>query len=130
MRYHIRTLLILPAIVSCVILAVQGIRNFDGPVAIFKVSEGATIELTDYTAISLSESALRHIDFEPMRPIPSYGTPDNMYVVGRNAIDSDQITISWEVLGQEYPDYTVRLNRGDDGINAAIYKNWLQDPVR
>jgi hypothetical protein len=53
-----------------------------------------------------------------------------MYVVGRNAADSDRITIIWEVRGQDYADYTVRLNRDDDGIIAAIYKNWWQDPKR
>ena len=130
MRYRTRTLFILVAIVACVICLVQGLRNFDGPLATVRVSEDAALELTDEVAISLSESALREIDFDPVRPILSYGSPDNMYVVGRNAVDSYRITISWEVRGQEYPDYTVRINRDGDGITAAIYKNWLQDPVR
>ena len=90
----------------------------------------AAFELADEAAISLTESALRQIEFDPVRPIPSYGSTNAMYVVGRNAADSDRITIIWEVRGQDYADYTVRLNRDDDGIIAAIYKNWWQDPKR
>lgn len=130
MRYHTRTLLMLIAIVACVSFAVQGIRNLDGPIATVRVSQDPGLELTDDTAIALSQSALRDINFVPVRPIPSYGPPNKLHVVGRNAVDSDRITISWEVEGQECPDYTVRLNRDDNGIIAAIYKNWLQDPIR
>ena len=130
MRYRTRTLLILIAIAACVIAAVQGIRNFDGPFATVRVSQDVAFELTDEAAISLTESALRQIEFDPVRPIPSYGSTNAMYVVGRNAADSDRITIIWEVRGQDYADYTVRLNRDDDGIIATIYKNWLQDPKR
>ena len=89
MRYRTRTLLILIAIAACVIAAVQGIRNFDGPFATVRVSQDAAFELADEAAISLTESALRQIEFDLVRPIPSYGSTNAMYVVGRNAADSD-----------------------------------------
>ena len=125
MQYRIRTLLILVTIVAFFVFVIQGIRNFDGLFATVLVSDELALELTDEVAISLSESALRNIDIEPIRPIPSYGPPEAMYSVGRNAGDSDRITIVWEIRGQQYPDCTVRLNRSENGIVASIYKNWL-----
>lgn len=133
MQYRIRTLLvllILLTIVAFFVLVIQGIRNFDGPFATVLVSDDHALELTNELAISLSESALRNIDVEPIRPIPSYGPAEAMHSVGRNVGDSDRITIVWEIRGQQYSDCTVRLNRSENGITASIYKNWLHSGCR
>lgn len=125
MQYRIRTLLIITAVVAALGIVFNAVRNFDGPYATVLVSDDKGLELTDDAVILLTESALKKISLQPDRPLPSYGPPESMYAVGRNAQDPDRISIIWKVRGEDRLNYTVRLRRNQRGIVAAIYKNWL-----
>ena len=65
------------------------------------------LELSDDDVISLSESALRDIDFDPVRPIPSYGCIRLTTCMSLEETLLTQIELRYHgrYKGQRYPDY-------------------------
>ena len=126
MRYSLRTILLVILAVACITWIVTSIRNIDWPLASVVVSSNQGIELTDEVALALCESALKQLDFEVIGPVPAFGDANAPAFVGRNSISQDRVTTIWEIANQKYSDYTVRLERNEQGIVASIYANWLR----
>jgi len=124
MRYSLRTILLVILAVACITWIVTSIRNVDGPLASVIVSSNQDIELTDEVVLELCESALKQLDLEVIRPVPAFGDANTPAFVGRNSINEDRVTTIWEIDNQKYSDYTVRLERNEQGIVASIYANW------
>lgn len=125
-RFRTRKFFFVTVVAAVTIFAVLALRNIDAPIATVVVSKDKSIELTNETVVLLSQSALTSIDFDAIRPIPAFESHESLVVVGRNASSpDDRVTIIWEVRGQRYPSYTVRLTRSEQGIIASVSANWL-----
>ena len=110
--------------VACITWIVMSIRNVDGPLASVIVSSNQGIELTDDLVLELCESAFKQLEFEVIRPVPAFGDAKTPAFIGRNSTNQDRVTTIWEIDNQKYSNYTVRLERNEQGIVASIYENW------
>ncbi|TWT79648.1 hypothetical protein CA13_10530 [Planctomycetes bacterium CA13] len=124
----IRNVLFTVAIIGVVALLIATIiliRRMDDPVASVIVAADVGSSISDEEAIAISEKALRLIEFEPVRLVLAFGSDDEMRAVGRNVYDQNNVTVIWQVHGQRYTNYTVRMRPTNDGITASVYANWL-----
>ena len=125
-RFRLHSLLLTVAVISVICCIAHFVWHVDDPVAVVVVSDDATIEFTQETALALTASALRKVGLEPVSP-KSYGRAgDPEPFVGRNALPpKDEVSVLWNVRGGSYPSCTVTLEREQSSVSATISEHWL-----